>query len=41
MQVSGSSSKTSDYSCITAGTILRLTLNSDGDVVAAENTLIA
>jgi hypothetical protein len=36
MQVSGSSSKTSDYSCITAGTILRLTLNSDGDVVAAE-----
>ena len=36
MTVSGASGRNSDYSAISAGTVLRLTLNSEGYVVAAE-----
>ena len=36
MTVSGANGRNSDYSAISAGTVLRLTLNSEGYVVAAE-----
>ena len=36
MTISGASGRNSDYSAISAGMVLRLTLNSDGYVVAAE-----
>ena len=36
MSISGMSGRTSDFTAVTVGMNLRLTLNSDGDVVAAE-----
>ena len=36
MQISGAGGRSSDYSSISAGMLLRLTLNTDGYVVAAE-----
>lgn len=36
MQISGAGGRNSDYSSISAGMLLRLTLNTDGYVVAAE-----
>lgn len=36
MTISGAGGRNSDYSSISAGTVLRLTLNSEGYVVAAE-----